>query len=164
MSLLTILIIVVTVLLILAGFAGIFLPGLPDAPLILAGMLVYGIYTRFEEVGLATFVILIILTLFILVCDLAAYVLGAKKFGASWAGILGAFLGGIFGWLTGSLIGLIVGPFVGAALGEILLRRQSVKQSLKSGGGAVIGFLAGTLVKTTLVVVMIGIFLLAAIF
>lgn len=55
------------------------------------------------------------------------------------------------------VLGIIVGPFIGALLGELIVRREG-GQTVKSAFGTIIGFLAGTLLKIIVVMIMIGFF------
>jgi uncharacterized protein len=159
----TIIIFIIIAALIIGGIAGIFVPFLPDALLVLAGVFVYGIYDRFEHVGIFTFLILSILTLVVAVIDYLATAIGAKKFGATKFGIAGGVLGGIIGLFIGSIFGFLIGFFLGALMFELLIGR-SFKDSLKSGSGAIIGFLGGTLFKLMIILLMIIIFVMAILF
>lgn len=149
---------IATALLILIGFVGIFLPVLPSTPIIFAGTLVYAINDKFENVGWKTYTFLAILMIIGLVLDYVAGVYGAKKFGSTKWGILGSFIGGIVGVIVLNLIGLILGAIIGAVAFE-LLAGQSLKKSIKAGGGVLLGFLGGVILKTIIALIMIGIFL-----
>lgn len=159
-TLIGILIIILVIALIAAGIIGIFLPFLPDVPFILLGAFVYGLYDGFEHIGFFTYLALIILALFVAAVDYLSTLVGAKKFGASKYGIIGGVIGAILGLMIGSLLGFLIGFFIGATLGELLSGRD-MKKSLKSGSGAILGFLGGTLVKIFIALTMIVIFLLA---
>lgn len=72
---------------------------------------------------------------------------GARKSGASRAGMLGAVLGGLLGGIAGTVILPVIGSFVGVFLGcftltfvfEYVFARRSVGESTRSGFGAVAG-------------------------
>lgn len=81
---------------------------------------------------------------------------GAKRAGASGWGLIGSLVGAIIGGITGTMIipipviGSLVGACLGAAAGAWLLelaRGRSVDQATRSGLGAGIGRLKGTLAK-----------------
>jgi len=144
-------------LLLLLGLAGSVLPFLPGVPLILAGALIYAVATDFSPVGLVKLLILAGLAIVAYAVDYAAAALGAKKLGASTWGIVGALLGAVVGIFFGPA-GLVLGPLVGAVAGE-LLRGREFSQSLQGGLGAVLGTLAGAVVKLGLAVVMVALFL-----
>jgi len=145
---------IVTIILITTGFIGIVIPGLPAAPLILLGSIVYGFGFGFERIGLTIYIILTILASISLIIDYLGSVFGAKKFGASIFGIIGAILGLIVGFLIGNIWGLIIGPFVGAFLGE-LIRKKRPKESLKAGLGATLGFMGGFFLRFPICLAMI---------
>jgi uncharacterized protein YqgC (DUF456 family) len=83
---------------------------------------------------------------------------GAKAFGSSWWGLLGAFLGMIVGFFMG-LPGLIFGPIVGAIILEYF-KEPDFKRAGKVGLGTLVGFILGTAVKYALAFLLIGVTLL----
>lgn len=154
-----ILVIIIVALLFLVGLLGILLPALPGTGLIFAGILLYVLYFGVETVGMTTLVVLGGAALLAILFDYLAAAYGAKRFGGSGWGTLGAILGGLIGVIILNVIGLIVGIFLGAMLGEILGAKRDQSAALKVGLGAVVGFLGGTLLKLLLGLVMIGVFL-----
>ena len=66
----------------------------------------------FQKVGWGTLSILAVLMVLTFVVDFLASRWGAKRVGASWLALLGAFLGTIAGFFF-SLPGIIFGPFLG---------------------------------------------------
>lgn len=152
-------IIFIVIILMIAGLLGSLLPFLPGAPLILAGVFIYSWFTGFVVIGWKILLLLGILTLLSETLDHLASVLGAKKYGASKWGMVGAFLGGIIGIFFGGIVGILIGPFIGAISGE-LIQGTGLDASLKIGWGTLMGFLAGTVGKFIIALIMIGIFLL----
>jgi len=159
----TLLLWIIIIVLFLLGLIGIILPFLPGVPLIFIATLIYGLATDFSDLSRSALFWLGGLAVFAIAIDYFSGILGAKKYGASHQGMVGAFLGAIIGLLSLGLIGLIVGPFLGALLFE-LLAGQKQQQALKSGLGTLIGFLAGTLFKFIIALIMIGIFFYQIIF
>jgi len=153
-----ILILIVTFILMVLGLFGSVLPGLPGAPLILAGALIYAWYTGFATVTWSVLLVLVVLALLSYLLDFFASMLGVKKMGGSGWGMAGALLGMIVGTVIGGLFGLLIGPFVGAFLFE-LVKKKDLQASFKSGVGTLVGFLAGTIGKLIIAVIMIAIFL-----
>ncbi len=100
----------------LFGFAGSFLPVLPGTFFAWLGIFIHKIWLGDASVPWTFFWIATALTLFCQVLDPACAYLGAKKFGATWRGALGAVLGGIAGVIFFNLAGLVIGPIVGAIL------------------------------------------------
>jgi hypothetical protein len=74
-------------------------------------------------------------------------IFGAKVFGASRAGMLGAFLGGIVGAIlgtallpvVGTVLGVFAGCFVFAVLFELSFGGKGLLRSLASGMGSLLG-------------------------
>ncbi|MBU1118300.1 DUF456 domain-containing protein [Patescibacteria group bacterium] len=149
--------ILATIILILAGFAGLFVPYLPDAPLVFGGILLFAIADGFGHVHPVTIVVLGLITLFVTVIDLVAAELGVKKLGGSTLAMVLSIAGGIVGVIGWNIAGLIAGTFLGALLGE-LIKTGDIKQSIKVSVGSLLGFLAGTLFKVIVMVIMVGVF------
>ncbi|MEK7641009.1 MAG: DUF456 domain-containing protein [Patescibacteria group bacterium] len=152
--------ILVVIALLLVGLAGIFLPFLPGVPLAWLGIFIYAYAKDFTSISLKTVLIFLGLTAFTLVVDFAAPMIGAKKYHASKFGVLGSSIGLLIGLIVLGPIGIIAGPFLGALLGELAAGRKS-QEAIHSAKGALIGFLAGSLIKMIIVLVMIGFFIAA---
>lgn len=144
------------------GLVGLFLPGLPGAPLILMGLILGAWANDFTYVGLWTIVVLTVLAGLTYAVDFWATMFGAKKFGASKRAIIGALIGAIAGLFLG-LPGVIFGPFIGAVVGE-LLAQKDLRQATRSGIGATIGLVLGAALKLAMAFAMIGVFLVARFF
>ena len=154
----TILLIILCSVLMVVGLAGVVLPILPGLPLSWLGLFIYALGTGFERISIATVVVFFILMILSLVLDFAAPMLGAKKYKASIYGILGALVGLIVGIIVLGFWGIIIGPFIGALLGELVVKRRP-KQALGSALGTFLGFVAGTLFKIIVILVMAGFFI-----
>jgi uncharacterized protein YqgC (DUF456 family) len=144
-------------LLVGTGLIGLFLPVLPGAPLIFAGLVIAAWAEDFHYAGLWTVVILAIITLLTLGVDFWATIFGAKKFGASKRAVIGALIGLVIGIFLG-FPGIIFGPFIGAVVGE-LSAQKNLKQATRAGVGATIGLVLGAAIKLALALTMIGVFL-----
>ena len=139
------------------GLVGLFLPGLPGAPLILMGLILGAWANDFTYVGLWTIVVLTVLAGLTYAVDFWATMFGAKKFGASKRAIVGALIGAVIGIFLG-LPGVALGPFIGAVAGELSAQRD-LRQATRAGIGATIGLVLGAAIKLALAFTMIGIFL-----
>jgi uncharacterized protein YqgC (DUF456 family) len=145
--------------LVLTGIVGTVLPGLPGAVLVFAGLALAAWIDGFARVGLGTLAGLVALTLAAYALDFVATAVGARRFGTSWWGVLGAVAGTVVGLFFG-LVGLLVGPFLGAFAAEMMARRD-VRQAGRAGLGAWLGLLLGTAGRLGLVLAMVGIFVVA---
>lgn len=149
----TILLWVLAVAFILAGFVGLVAPALPGPPMVYVGVILIAAAHGFERISLTTLLILGLLTLVIVLIDFAASAVGAKRFGGTKWGAIGAVVGLVVG-LFFALPGIIFGPLVGAIAGELLSGRPH-GEATRAGLGAFLGLLAGTLVKGVLCTVMV---------
>jgi uncharacterized protein YqgC (DUF456 family) len=72
--------------------------------------------------------------------------------------VVGAALGVVVGLLVGGPIGLLLGPLVGAVALEAL-SGQPLRRALRSGVGALVGFIFGTAAELALALVIVISFL-----
>jgi len=145
-----------TLLVMLAGLIGSILPVLPGTPLVLIAAIGHRLYFGEASISNLVLAVLVGLTLVSLVFDFLASLLGAKKFGATWRGMMGAVVGGIIG-LFFSLPGIILGPFLGAMLFEMLGDKE-FKKAAHAGVGATVGLLLGIVGKFSICVMMMILF------
>ncbi len=148
---------IITLLIMLAGLAGTVIPLLPGIPLIFAGYLLFGLLTHWQYYSLNSMVVLGMITALSVLLDYWVGAAGAKKYGASSAGVWGALIGTVVGIFTMGFFGIIFGPLIGAVAGELLAGKPQ-RQALNAGMGAFLGFLAGSLFKLVLGLVMIALF------
>jgi uncharacterized protein len=148
---------VVAALLVLAGLAGVLLPALPGLPLVFAGLLLAAWAGGFEQIHVATVVVLGLLTLVSFAVDFWATAHGARRVGASRKALVGAVLGTFAGLFVFPPFGLFAGPFVGALLGELLHGRE-LRQAAKVGFGTWLGIVLAVVLKLGLAFAMIGMF------
>ncbi|MEP6955861.1 MAG: DUF456 family protein [Chthoniobacterales bacterium] len=141
------------------GLLGTVLPVVPGTTIILAAAIGHRIMTGPENgVGWWALGGLILLTLLSYALDAVAGYWGAKYFGATKWGVLGAVLGGIVGIFTG-FVTLLVAPIAGAVLGELIAGQRLISAG-KAGWGTLLGNLAGIVGKMALGLAMIIVFLL----
>lgn len=143
-------------LLVLAGLAGLFLPVLPGAVLIFAGLALAAWVEDFVYVGWGTLTVLGVLALLTYPADFLAGAFGAKRYGASPRAVTGAVIGGAAGIFFG-LVGVLLGPFLGAVIGEFSTQRHLGKVG-RAGLGATLGLVLGVAAKLALAFTMLGIF------
>ena len=150
------------ILVMFIGMIGNLIPGVPGTSLIFTAGLIHQIYFG-DGGGIGWFWIfaLGILTLASFLIDYIASLLGAKTLGATWRRMLGAFVGIILGLILLPPFGIIIGPFVGAVVFEWAFGRE-VREASKAGVGAVVGVLLGMVGSAICGMVMLGIFLVAA--
>ena len=153
---------ILTVSLLLGGFAGCFLPMLPGTPLILAGAISYEwlLAKSGHELGWGTLVGLSAIMVVSHIVDFIAAIVGANRFGASkmgiWGGVLGLFVGMFF-----SLPGLLLGPVLGVFLGELASGKEP-HPAFRAAWGTIVGNAAGVAFRVIAGAAMVVWFILAA--
>jgi len=152
---------IITIVLFAVGLIGSVLPVVPGSTIILAAAIVHRIVLGPEKsIGWRTIVILILLTLATYALDVFAGYFGAKYFGATKWGTLGAIAGALIGLFFG-IIGLFAGPIVGAVAGEFIAGKRMVDAG-RAGWGSLLGNIGGMIAKLVIALAMITIFLVNA--
>lgn len=131
------------VILLVLGIIGCVAPILPGP--ILAYAALFCLIPTGDSPSVATFVIFGILTVVVTIADSVIPAIGAKKFDCSRWGTWGCFIGTIVGVFFFP-VGLAAGPFLGAFIGELIAGKTACA-ALRGGVGALLGFLAGTVLK-----------------
>jgi hypothetical protein len=142
--------------------------GLPGTFIILGVSVLYGWYGGFQEITIRLIVILVVLALAGELIEFLLGILGSKKYESSNRAIVGSIIFGIIGAVMGAPfffgIGAVIGAFAGAFAGAILMELSQGKkmdEALKSGWGAFIGRVAGTISKGAVGIAMIAITVVA---
>jgi len=136
---------VIALVVMLIGCAGSVLPGIPSTPLVLIGAIGHKLYFKETGAGWIVLTLLVLITALSVVMDYLTTILGAKQFGATKKGMVGAIVGGIIG-IFFNLPGIILGPFIGASIFEMAGGRE-FKPSMRAGLGATLGLFAGAVGK-----------------
>ncbi|MGB0409596.1 MAG: DUF456 domain-containing protein [Opitutales bacterium] len=151
-------------LIFLTGLLTSLLPWVPGNFIVWAGIVLHKLWLGEASVGWDLVVLTGAITLMGQLADLVMGIWGARKFGASWKGALGALLGASMGFfLPPPLFWLIVGPIIGAILGEIYAGR-TWQDGSRAGLGTVIGSILAFAARFGLSVCVIGIFFLGLFF
>jgi uncharacterized protein YqgC (DUF456 family) len=138
------------------GMAGSVLPAIPSTPLVVVAAVAHRLYFGEASASNLALALMIGLMLLSLLMDYLASMLGARKLGATWRGVMGAVIGGLVG-LFFALPGIILGPFLGAALFE-LMGGRTWNDAARAGFGAVLGLLFGAVGKIACCVAMMVLF------
>jgi len=160
-------ILVLYLLLSLAGLISLIF-GLPGNFVILGASILFGWYGGFQEITVKIIIILIVLALAGELIEFLLGILGSKKYESSNRAIVGSIIFGIIGAVLGAPfffgIGVVVGAFAGAFAGAIIVELSQGKkmdEAVKSGWGAFIGRVAGTISKGAIGIAMIAITVVA---
>lgn len=147
---------IISIILMLLGLLGCILPALPGPPVSYIGFLLLH-FTDKVQFSTTQILVLLLLVVIAQIIDYFIPILGSKYSGGTKWGSWGAFIGSIVGLLFLPW-GLILGPFLGAVVGE-LIGDADMKSALRSGTGALLGFLFGTILKLTLCMYFIFLFM-----
>ena len=147
----------ITGMLLLVGALGCVLPVLPGHLLLFLAAVAHRLMLGVEGSGLRwwSFLILGLLMAVSQALEMLSGAAGAKCFGGTRWGALGAIAGGIIGMFF-IPIGLLAGPLLGAVAAELVWARRHPQQALVSGVGSVVGTLAGMAVKVVIGLLMIA--------
>lgn len=151
----------VSVLIFLIGLAGSLLPVVPGALIVWLGVVTHRLWMGADtSVTWKIVIITGVLTLLGQVADFVMGVWGARRFGASWKGAVGAFVGAFIGFFVPPpLFWLIVGPILGAVIGELAAGR-TFREGGKAGVGTVVGGILAFALKFGISVCVIALFFL----
>src|SRR5690606_249444 len=132
---------IVILLCFVIGFIGLIYPIIPAVLFIFGGFLMYGLFFSFADLPWWFWLIESLFVILLFGADMVANAFGVKKFGGSKAGLWGSTIGLIIGPFVIPIAGILIGPFIGAILAELIFNRSTIKQSINSGIGSVIGFI-----------------------
>jgi uncharacterized protein YqgC (DUF456 family) len=153
---------VVLALCVIGGVIGSALPAIPGASIIWLGVVLHGVMTGWQPLGLWIQVSIMVLALLAMGCQFVVTALGAKKTGASMWGALGALVGLMVGMLVPiPILGPLAGAFGGALLAEHVATGKQGEEALLAGAGAVAGALIGAMAEFVIALVMTAVILLA---
>lgn len=135
--------IIIGVVLVLFGIVGSLIPALPGPTLSFVAVLLLFFAKGSDVVPMSVLVVLGVLAAVLILMDYVAPVVGAKFFGSTKYGLIGAIVGVVLGGLTFFPLGIFIGPFLGAMAGE-MLNGKDAKKAAKAGLGTLLGTAAMT--------------------
>lgn len=138
------------------GLIGAAIPLLPGTPIILCAAI--GHRLIMGDAGAEWWVIGVLAVLMVvsLVLDFAATALGARKYGATWRGMIGALIGMLAGGAAMPPFGVLIGPIFGAALGEAL-GGMEMKRAIRAGLGTLFGLLLAGIARLAVGLLMVAV-------
>lgn len=146
---------ILSLILMITGILGSFLPVLPGPPVSWVGLLciffIQDIPYNYWLLGIT-----LAITIIISILDYLIPAQGTKRFGGSKYGIWGTNIGLILGLIAPIPLGFLIGPFVGALVGELIFDRGNLTRAFKAATGSIIGFLASTFIKFVVTICFLG--------
>lgn len=139
-------IIILSILFLFLGLLGVFVPIIPGPFFSFLAIFLLHFFTTysFNSDYLIMFGLLAIVITFL---DYWLQVYSVRYFGGGKSSAIGVVLGIILGIFFIPPIGVIVGPFIGAYIGALFESDFEFQNSFKVAGGALVGFLCGTILK-----------------
>ena len=135
---------IVSIILLIVGILGTFLPVLPGLIVSLAGLLIYK-YGTDSSLSMIYIWIFVALTIVSAVLNYVIPAKTTKKYGGTRWGSIGSVVGTIGGMLFIPLpFGFLIGMFLGVFVGELLHDANDKQKAWNSTKGALVGFLYGT--------------------
>jgi len=145
--------IIVGAILVIVGIVGSIIPALPGPTLSFIAVLLLFFAKGSGVVPVSALVVIGVLAVLLIAMDYIAPVLGAKFFGSTKYGLIGAIIGVVLGGLTLFPWGIFIGPFLGAMVGEMIGGKDS-KKAAKAGVGTLLGSAAMTFFQVLFSVVV----------
>jgi uncharacterized protein YqgC (DUF456 family) len=148
------LLLILSLIFIILGYVGSFVPGLSGPPLAwVAILLLYFI----SNIQLPLWVLIVtgVIAGLSLLLEWIIPAYGTKIFKGSKYGIRGSYIGMIIGIIAPIPFGFLIGPFVGAYVGELYMDPKDQSRALKAALGTFIGFLLAILMNFALVSLML---------
>lgn len=136
----------------LIGIIGCIAPMLPGIPLSYIGILLLH-FTSKVQFSTDFLIFWGAMVVVIQLLDNYIPIWGTRKFGGGSKGVWGSTIGVIAGMFLFPPLGIIIFPFVGAVIGELIDKKEP-KTALKAGFGAFLGFVAGTLMKLAVAIIL----------
>lgn len=149
----------VVILMMLAGLVGSVVPMLPGTTLIFVGALLQK-WLLGGTISWTAVIWIGVLWLFSVAADMVCTLIGTRLFGGGKWGMAGASGGALAGMFI-SLPALLLGTIFGAVLAEKFGAKRPDRDAFKAGLGAALGFLAGTIVRLAIALVMVAIYAVA---
>ncbi|AQL56761.1 DUF456 domain-containing protein [Abyssicoccus albus] len=144
----------IIIVLFLLGLVGIVLPMLPSAIFPWLGFFVYHFGINDDKLSWVFWTAMIVITLFSLISDFIASSYFVKKYGGSTLGEITAFISVIVGLFVFPPFGIILVPLIAVFIVEFI-QNNDFDIALKASIGSFVGFLASTIAKVFLLLVMI---------
>ena len=140
----TALITLVSIILLVLGIIGTFLPVLPGLFLSLCGLLIYKFGTD-APISMIYIWIFVVLTALFAVLNYVIPARTNRKYGGTRWGSVGSVVGTLVGMFFIPIpFGFLIGMFLGVFIGELLHDSTDKKKAFNSTKGALIGFIYGT--------------------
>lgn len=144
--------VIIGIVILIIGFVGCFVPVLPGPPLAYISLLLLQI-GPVVPFSLKFMIIMALVVAGVTFIDYLIPAVGAKRWGGSRYGIVGALIGVVVGLFVFPPFGFIIFPLLGALVGEIL-NGANTNKAFKAAFGTFVGLLFGMVLKLSTTVVI----------
>ena len=151
------LLVTIFIILLLPGFAGVFLP-LPSLPYMFGITLIFGFIDQWQHLSYINLIILGVLMLISFAAEYLTGLIGAKYGGAAKISIAFGLIGMLIGIIVFPPFGGIAGLFLGILVSEFINFKDHIK-ALKAASSGLIGTLVGMLISLILAISYVALFL-----
>jgi hypothetical protein len=139
--------IIIGAILVVLGVIGSVIPAMPGPLLSFSGIVLLFFAKGGETVSLFSLIIFAVAMAILTIIDYAAPILGAKFFGASKKGMVGAIIGALAGIIFFPPLGIFLGAFIGAIIGE-LYQGKTFEKAARAGAGVMLGSVSVIILQT----------------
>ncbi len=141
-----IVLLILSIICFIAGFAGCILPFLPGPPLSFVGMLLLQ-WSGYAHISTTALIVWAVVAIIISIVDFFLTPWLTARFGGSNGGSWGAVVGLVVGMFLPWPVGPLLGPFIGAFIGEIIVAHTDTRTATHAALGSFLSFFAGTGIK-----------------
>jgi uncharacterized protein YqgC (DUF456 family) len=139
----TVALIILGLIIALIGFLGCILPVIPGPPLSYAALIILSLAKQWDPFTITFLIIMGVLMLAVSLVDYVFPAIGAKRYGASKAGVWFSIIGMLVGIFFIPPWGMFIGAFAGAVVGELAFGKGG-KDALRASWGVFVGTMVGT--------------------
>ncbi|MFP4475150.1 MAG: DUF456 domain-containing protein [Desulfatibacillaceae bacterium] len=150
-------VIIIGFILVIAGIVGCFAPVVPGPPISYLALVLLSMVKGWAAFSGTFMVIMAVLMVVVTLLDYVAFAAGAKRYGATQAGVWCSVAGLLLGTVFGGFIGMFLGAFIGAVAGEIIAGSNS-RMALRAGMGVFVGTVFGIGLKLAYCLMVAGVY------
>ena len=144
---LTILLLIFGFAALLIGMAGCVLPVIPGPLVAFLSLVIMDLAKDWQAFPMTFLLVMGIIALLLsLLLDYLVSLAGARKYGASRAGLWGSVIGMLIGVIFFPPLGILLGALVGAVVAEVLVGKKT-GQAMRVGWGIFLGNMVGIVIK-----------------
>jgi len=155
----SILLIIIGLLAALAGLAGCILPVIPGPRVAFLSLIILNLAKDWQAFSLLFLLVMAVIAILMTVLDYVVSMAGAKKYGASKAGIYGSVIGMIIGMISFPPLGIFIGALLGAIICEILIGKKT-GEAIRVGWGIFVGNFIGMALKLAYCIMILFFFII----